>query len=244
MKLRLLLFMLLFAAQQLFAQDKSEDWAQYYRYQEANKAITTPPFAVFMGDSITDIWAEQNSSFFDKYNFVGRGISGQTTFEMLARFRCDVVDLAPKVVLILAGTNDVAQNQGPISMEHAAQNIFSMCDIARANDIVPIICSVLPCADFPWNEIDGVADKIIYLNSLLEEYAERNDIYYLDYHSEMKNSENGLDPELSYDGCHPTEQGYFLMEPLAVGGIERVLSNKVLKNFYQGGDVLPFCIEF
>lgn len=226
MKTRLLLLALIFASHALFAQSKSDDWAEYYRYSSANAELTTRPDVVFMGNSITDGWAKKRPEFFTNNNFVGRGISGQTTAEMLSRFQSDVVNLAPKAVVILAGTNDVAQNNGPISLQHAAENIFSMCDIARYNGITPIICSVVPCARFKWRPEVMPSQLIIELNEILRAYAKKNKITYIDYHSALANAEGGLNPELSYDGCHPTLYGYFMMEDIVCRALEKGLKLK------------------
>ncbi len=223
MKLRLLIFALFVSAQALFAQSKSDDWAQYYRYGEANAQITASPDVVFMGNSITDGWAKKRSDFFTENNFEGRGISGQTSAEMLARFQSDVVNLSPKVVVILAGTNDVAQNNGPITLQHAFENIRSMCDIARYNKITPILCSVMPCAVFKWRKEMKPSESIIELNELIKAYAKQQGIEYVDYHSTMRNSEGGLDAELSSDGCHPTLYGYSIMEKIVAPVIQKVM---------------------
>lgn len=191
------------------------DWANYKRYASDNAKITKAPKAVLMGDSITDGWPGADREFFEANNFVGRGISGQVTNQMLLRFRQDVVDLHPKYVVILAGTNDVAENSGPIDLEKTFANIVTMCDIAKANKIKPVICSVIPATVFYWNPgVKGAADKIILLNSMLSEYAKANRIPFVDYHSAMKNEQNGLSPELAKDGVHPTREGYDIMKGL------------------------------
>lgn len=199
-----------------FAQDKT-DWAKFYRYEEANKSVTVKPKAVLMGDSITDGWPRANKDFFTDNNYVGRGISGQTTSHMLVRFRKDVVDLHPKYVAILAGTNDIALNNGSITLENILGNIISMCEIAKANKIKPVICSVVPAKAYRWRpEIKDSAEKIIKLNEMLKEYADANKIPYVDYHSAMTDSEGGLPVELAKDGVHPTPAGYKIMEEILV----------------------------
>ena len=193
----------------------AQDWANFGRYEKSNSEVTQKPKAVFMGDSITDGWARADPDFFTDNNFIGRGISGQTTSHMLVRFQRDVVDLAPKYVLILAGTNDIAKNNGTISHENILGNIKSMCEIAKANKIKPVICSVIPATAFYWHpDVKGAAEKIIRLNSMLEKYAKANRIPYVDYHSAMKNEQNGLSPELAKDGVHPTREGYDIMKGL------------------------------
>ncbi len=227
MKIKLLLLTLILASQSLLAETKkSDDWTQYSRYEKANAELTTSPDVVFMGNSITDNWAKIRPEFFANNNFVGRGISGQTSVKMLARFRSDVVNLNPKAVVILAGTNDIAQNNGPISTQHTAENIYSMCDVALQNDITPIICSVMPCVQFGWRKHIEPSELIVELNEILKAYAKRNKIAYIDYHAEMSNAQGGLDPELSADGCHPTAYGYFVMEGIVTEGIKKALKLK------------------
>lgn len=195
--------------------DAQNDWANYGRYAEANAQLTVTPKVVFMGDSITDRWPYADSEFFSDNNFVGRGISGQVTSQMLLRFRQDVLDLHPKYVVILAGTNDIAANFGYIDMDKTFGHIASMCELAKANGIKPIICSVLPCAAYGWRpEITDVAEKVMQLNSMLEAYAKANRIKYVDYHSAMKDERNGLPENLAADGVHPTREGYDIMKQM------------------------------
>lgn len=190
-------------------------WADYERYAEANAALDKAPKAVLMGDSITYGWPVADAGFFADNNFAGRGISGQVTSQMLLRFRQDVVDLHPKYVVILAGTNDIAGNYGTIDLEKTFANIVSMCEIAKANKIVPVLCSVLPVAEYPWNlAIKDVPATIMRLNDMLREYARKNRIRYVDYHSAMKDERNGLPVNLAADGVHPTLEGYRIMEAL------------------------------
>ena len=192
-----------------------DDWAQFKRYAADNETITTRPAAVLMGDSITDGWPDADKDFFTENNFIGRGISGQTTSHMLVRFRKDVIDLQPKYVAILAGTNDIALNNGYIALEDILGNIISMCEIAKANRIKPVICSVLPCKKYGWRpEVTDAGEQIVRLNAMLQAYAKENKIPYVDYHSVMKDSENGLPASLAKDGCHPTPEGYEIMEEI------------------------------
>lgn len=191
------------------------DWPNYDRYAEANAQVTVAPKAVLMGDSITDGWPFADPEFFSDNNFVGRGISGQVTNQMLLRFRQDVIDLHPKYVVILAGTNDIAENSGKIDIEKTFGNIVSMCDLARANGIKPIICSVIPAASFYWRpSVTDAAEKIVQFNTMLEEYAKANKIKYVDYHSAMKDERGGLPQNLANDGVHPTREGYDIMKSL------------------------------
>lgn len=190
----------------------AQDWAQFYRYAEQNAQVASAPRAVFMGDSITDGWAHVHGEFFSSNNFLGRGISGQTTSHMLVRFRRDVIDLAPKYVVILAGTNDIAKNNGDISLENTMGNLISMCEIAKANKIRPILCSVLPAAGFSWRPAVQPAEDIIRLNSMIKEYAKANRIPYVDYHSVLKDERNGLPKKYADDGVHPNLECYDIME--------------------------------
>lgn len=197
-----------------FAQNDN-DWTQFYRYADANAAIAAEgkaPVAVLMGDSITDNWLRFNPQFFTDHNFAGRGISGQVTAQMLARFRADVVDLHPKYVAILAGTNDIAMNNGPVTLEHIMDNIKSMCEIARANKIKVVLCSVLPASAFSWRPQLSPAEDIKTLNSMMKEYAAQKHLIYLDYWTLLANEKGGLSPERAGDGVHPNLDTYHIME--------------------------------
>lgn len=197
------------------AQPQVGDWAKFGRYHDANQEVTKTPRVVFMGDSITDFWVNADPEFFTSNNFLGRGISGQTTSHMLVRFRRDVIDHHPKYVVILAGTNDVAKNLGEISPENSLGNIISMCELAKANKIKPIICSILPCNFFYWRpEVKGQEKDIIELNELLKEYAKSAKIPYVDYHSAMKDEKDGLPKAYADDGCHPNKAGYEVMKKI------------------------------
>jgi lysophospholipase L1-like esterase len=200
-----------------YAQPNLGDWAKFNRYAEANKTVTVTPRAVFMGDSITDYWVNIDPEFFTSNNFIGRGISGQATAHMLVRFRRDVIDHHPEYVVILGGTNDVAKNLGEISPENTLGNIISMCELAIANNIKPIICSILPCNYFFWRpEVKGQEKDIIEVNALLKENAESAGIPYVDYHSAMKDEKDGLPKEYAEDGCHPVLAGYKVMEKIVL----------------------------
>jgi lysophospholipase L1-like esterase len=176
-----------------------------------------------MGNSITDGWINADSSFFAGKNYIDRGISGQTTPQMLVRFRSDVIDLKPSVVVILAGINDIAQNTGPMTLEETFGNIVSMVELAKANKIHPVISSVLPAYDFPWRPGMEPAEKVIKLNAMLKDYATKNKVVYLDYFNAMKDNRNGLPTALSSDGVHPNLAGYKIMEPLAERAIVEAL---------------------
>lgn len=195
----------------------AQDFANFAKYEKDNlvvKKLPNQPLAVFMGDSITQGWFEQDSEFFTKNNFVGRGISGQTSSQMLLRFREDVINLRPKKVVILAGTNDIAENTGPISLDKVFGNIVSMAELAKANKIKVVLCSVLPAYDFPWRKNMFPANKVIELNKMIKNYAAKNRIPYIDYHSAMKDTQNGLPKIYSEDGIHPNKKGYKVMEDI------------------------------
>ncbi|MDX1390238.1 MAG: SGNH/GDSL hydrolase family protein, partial [Acidobacteriota bacterium] len=197
------------------------------RYREANDELGEPrpdeARVVFYGDSITDAWAEHFDKMFPGKPYVGRGISGQTTPQMLVRFRQDVIDLEPTVVVILAGTNDIAGNTGPSTQAMIADNLKSMVELAKANDIRVVLASVLPAYDYPWRPGIEPAPKIVALNAWMKDYAAENDVVYSDYHSAMADERGGLPPELANDGVHPTEAGYRVMAPLAERAIAAAL---------------------
>ena len=213
MKRLFIFFLLSLICTASFAQT-DKDWAKFYRYNEVNSAVTVKPKAVFMGDSITDNWLKKDGEFFASNNFAGRGISGQTTSHMLVRFRRDVLDLAPKYVVILAGTNDIALNNGLITLENILGNIQSMCELARVHKIKPVICSVLPAASYRWRKELQPAQDIVKLNAMLRAYAESSNIPYVDYHSVLKDENNGLPLEHASDGVHPGIDCYKIMEEI------------------------------
>lgn len=204
---------LLALALPLLAAGQQRDWANYGRYAEANAALTTAPAVVFMGNSITDGWDNAHPEFFTDNNFACRGIGGQVSSQMLCRFRADVIDLRPKAVVILAGTNDIAGNNGPIESEHIAENIVSMAELALAAGIRPIICSVLPAAQYPWRpEVESVPEKIRALNDRLRQYAAERGLTWVDYYSAMDAGDGSMRSEYTRDGVHPTPEGYAVME--------------------------------
>lgn len=193
------------------ANDDVKTWAKYERYALSNKLISSQPDVVFIGNSITDFWAKEFPEFFYENNYVGRGISGQTTEQMLARFQQDVVELQPKIVVILAGINDIAQNNGYISNENILRNIKSMCDIARINGIQPVLCSILPCDYFVWRKDLQPALKIVEVNRLIKSYANSMGFAYIDYYTPMATVEGALKPQYTKDRCHPNGDGYKVM---------------------------------
>ena len=227
-----LIFCLLLTFFQRFSYSQNDqskdDWANLKKYAAANKNL--PPKAagedriVFMGNSITEFWATIDSSFFANKAYINRGISGQTSPQMLLRFRQDVINLKPSVVVILAGINDIAENTGPIALEDILGNIISMAELAKQNKIKLILSSVLPANKFPWHPGLLPADKVIKLNSMIKLYCQENNIEYVDYYSEMVDDRKGLDKRFTDDGVHPTKAGYKIMEPLIEKAIKRVLA--------------------
>jgi lysophospholipase L1-like esterase len=206
----------------------SQDWANLARFSDDNDLLKTPvngeKRVVFMGDSITEGWSELAPDFFAGKAYINRGISGQTTPQMLVRFREDVIRLAPAVVVILAGTNDIAENTGPTTLDVIAGNIASMAELARASGIRVVICSVLPAFDYPWRPGLHPDKKIPALNAMLKEYAAREGFVYLDYFSAMTDGKNGLQQRLTSDGVHPTAAGFNVMGPMAESAIETALN--------------------
>lgn len=207
---------------------KAQDWANLEKYKAANAELKAPEpgenRVVFMGNSITEGWLQANPAFFDGGPYINRGIGGQTTPQMLLRFQQDVIDLEPKVVLILAGTNDIAGNTGPMTLEQIRDNILSMVQLAKANDIIPIVCSVLPAYDYPWRTGLKPNIKIPKLNDMLKEVTSDEKVPYLDYFATMADERNGLPPKYTTDEVHVTKEGYSVMERLAQEAIDNVKS--------------------
>mgnify|MGYP001428462749 CR=1 FL=1 len=203
-----------------------DDWANLAKYRSANLEIIKNPIdnlVVFMGNSITENWSTFRPGFFQNNSFLNRGISGQTTPQMLIRFKPDVVNLKPKAVVILAGINDIAGNTGPMEIENIAENIFSMSEIAEANNITVYICSVLPAKDFPWSPGLNPAEKVVKLNAILKDYCEKNKIQYVDYYSKMEDGNGGLKvPEYTTedDLVHPNLSGYKVMEEVILSYLQ------------------------
>ncbi len=210
-------------------QKKGADWPQLGRYAQANAQLPAlkpgEKRVVFYGDSITDNWGQhvKDAPFFPGKPYVNRGISGQTTAQMVVRFQQDVVHLKPAVVVILAGTNDLAGNTGLESMEMIEDNLTSMAELAKANGIRVVFASVLPVSDYPWRKGLHPAEKVKALNAWMKQYAASHGAVYLDYWSAMANAEGGLDPALASDGVHPTVAGYAVMGPLAEKSIAEAL---------------------
>ncbi len=200
------------------------DWPNLARYHDENAKFPVPASGenrvVFMGNSITQGWKEICPEFFAGRAYIDRGISGQTTPQMLIRFRPDVINLHPAIVVILAGINDIAGNTGPSTLEMIEDNIASMAELAHAHGIKVILCSVLPAYDFPWNPGVYPAEKIVMLNAWIKKYADENAFAYLDYYSSMVDERKGLMAAYTLDGVHPTKAGYKLMETLVETAIE------------------------
>lgn len=205
----------------------AQDWANLNRFKEENAKLGMPRTCddrvVFMGNSITQGWIEKVPKFFENRPYINRGISGQTTPQMLLRFRQDVINLYPKVVVILAGTNDIAGNTGPSTLEMIEDNIHSMTELAQANGIQVVLCSVLPAYDYKWKPGLEPAGKIVELNRRIKKYAETHGAVYCDYHSAMADERNGLPENLSADGVHPNAEGYAIMAPIVEQAIARAL---------------------
>ena len=206
----------------------AQDWANLKRFQQENSELMLPRpnehRVVFMGNSITEGWLSIRPEFFVNKPYVNRGISGQTTPQMLLRFRQDVIHLKPSIVVILAGINDIAQNTGPSTIEMIANNIVSMAELAKANHINVIICSVLPANKFPWREGLKPAEKVIKLNTILKSYSKKHKLAYVDYYSAMVNDSHGLKKELGEDGIHPNKNGYLIMEPILEKAIKKYMN--------------------
>ena len=220
---------LLFGSHNLLAQE-DDDWASLERYQEANAKLTPQESAenrvIFYGNSITDSWASLFPEMFPGKHYLGRGISGQTTPQMLVRFPQDVIRLEPDVVVILAGTNDIAGNTGPSTQTMIEDNIVSMVDLALANSISVVLCSVLPVSDYPWKPGLNPGPKIVELNAWMRQLAQNEGLVYVDYHSEMVNDSLGLARELTYDGVHPNQAGYQVMARLVDPAIGNALDRR------------------
>jgi Lysophospholipase L1 and related esterases len=211
-------------------QQQLADWPQLGRYRADNAQLAPPApgqaRVVFYGDSITDAWGRaKGTTFFPGKPYINRGISGQTTAQMLLRFRQDVIDLRPAAVLILAGTNDIAGNTGLATLPMIEDNFRSMTELAKAHRIRVILASVLPVSDYPWHRGLQPAGKVRALNAWLRQYAASSGATYLDYYSVLANTQGGMDPRLASDGVHPTPAGYAVMAPLAQQAIDKALAH-------------------
>ncbi|MBD5225589.1 MAG: acylneuraminate cytidylyltransferase [Bacteroidales bacterium] len=211
------------------ASAQRNDWANFARFEQENKELLSKPqtgrLVVFLGNSITEGWAGQRPEFFETNGFAGRGISGQTTYQFLSRFRDDVINLHPKLLVLNAATNDIAENTHPYSEDRTFGNIVSMVELAKANGIKVILTSTLPAAGFGWNpSIKDAPEKINSLNARIKAYAAKNKIPYVDYHSSLLGADGrSLDSKYSNDGVHPTAAGYEVMEALILPAVRKIV---------------------
>ena len=205
------------------------DWPWLTRFEHDDSQVPPPTpgekRVIYIGDSITEYWIDKDPDFF-KDRYMNRGIGGQTTPQILVRFREDVISLKPKVVIILAGINDIAENTGPSKIENVAGNIFSMAELAKANHIKVILCSVLPAHSFPWHPGINPVPLVTKLDQMLSDYAKANGLGYVDYYSSVVDENKAFKKELTVDGVHPNLAGYKVMEPLAEKAINEALSKK------------------
>ncbi len=194
------------------------DWANLTYYQEANSQLKNDSNkgnrVIFMGNSITEMWKVHSPDFFKNRDYINRGISGQTTAQILLRFRQDVIDLKPKIVVLLAGTNDIAGNTGPTTNKMIENNIFSMVELAQTNGINVIMCSVLPTRYYFWVPEIKPSKRIVALNASIQKYARQHNIPFVDYFCAMADDTYALKKEYSIDGVHPNQKGYNIMGPL------------------------------
>ena len=230
MKKIVLFAVMIFAGMSVMAQ---QDWANFKRYAESNKEVKAWPQAqrkvVFMGNSITDNWASRHPEFFKENGYVGRGIGGQTTYQMVLRFYEDVIALHPKAVVINGGTNDIAQNNHPYVEDRTFQNIVTMAQMAKQNGIKVILTSITPCERYSWSDVTNVIEKIKSLNARVQAYAKKNKFQYVDYFTPMADERGAMRPGISDkrsdgsdEGCHPNLIGYGIMEPLVKAAIKKV----------------------
>lgn len=209
---------------------QNNDWANFKRYEQSNKEIINSPNnghrVVFMGNSITDNWYAFHPNFFKDNGYIGRGIGGQTSYQYLLRFRQDVINLNPAIVVINAGTNDIAENTHPYNQDYTMGNIISMVQLAQANGIYVILTSTLPSISYFWHAyVKNVPEKIQALNKRVKDYAKKHDIPFVDYYSPLVVKETGaLNPKYSKDGVHPTPEGYDIMEKIIKKSINKAFA--------------------
>jgi len=224
--LLVLLMTSLFVNAQQKINENWADWANFKKYADQNKSV--PPKAkgerrvVFLGNSIFEGWLRSRPEFFAGKPYYDRGISGQTTPQMLLRFYDDVLALNPDVMVLKCGINDIAQNSGPYDQAKTINNIKAIAQLARINKIKVILCSVLPANDFKWRPGLEPADKVIALNAAIKQFAEEQDYFYLDLYSSVVDENKGMKKEYASDGVHPTVEGYKVIEPLVEDAIRKV----------------------
>lgn len=212
-------------------EDFSDDWAALSKYQKENDSLGAPnkgeKRVVFLGSSIFEFWKQKDPQYFNNGSYLDRGISGQISPQLLIRFRQDVINLKPKAVIILAGSNDLAGNKGHVSNETVMNNIKSMAELARKNRIKVILCKYLPIYEYPWNKnLKGVADQIISLNNEIVSYAKANRFVILDYWSPLVDERNGQKAAYTTDGVHPNLAGYKVMEKVTEEAIDKALHRR------------------
>lgn len=209
----------------------AQDWANLSKYNDENKILLESKKQdkriVFLGNSITESWKKLRPNFFKENNFVNRGIDGQTTPQMLLRFRQDIVNINTDIVIILAGTNDIAGNTGTSTLDMIQNNIASMCDIAKQNDIEIVLCSILPVHHYPWASEIKPIDKIKLLNDWVKNYSNKNNICFVDYYSSMVNDNGGMKSNLSEDRVHPNKEGYFIMEKIILEKLDELAGSEL-----------------
>lgn len=226
MKTRLAVAALLMLSSAVSYSADAEDWSNHDRYADANRELTVTPDVVFMGNSITDGWDDAHPEFFTDNNFLCRGIAGQVSSQMLCRFRSDVINLRPKIAVILAGVNDIALNNGPIQEVHIVENIASMVDLARANGIKPVVCSPLPADRFWWNpDFKDAAPKIASLREALRQMCARMEVPFVDYYPALATPSGAIDDRYSDDAIHPNRAGYDIMEPIIMATLDNLLKS-------------------
>ncbi|WP_293785968.1 GDSL-type esterase/lipase family protein [uncultured Pedobacter sp.] len=241
---KLLLFTLLISGSAVFAQDQhadsldtkaekenlSDDWAALTRYQKENALLPMPAKkekrVVFLGSSIFEFWKQKDPEYFSRNNYVDRGISGQISPQLLIRFRQDVINLKPKAVIILAGSNDIAGNTGHVTIDKIMDNIKSMAELARLHRIKVILCKYLPVYEYPWNKRIEAADSIVNLNKEIEAYAKERNYTVLDYWTPLVDERKGQRAELTVDGVHPNLAGYKIMEVVTDASVKKALKSR------------------
>lgn len=241
---KILLFILLLSGGAVFAQDRkadssnttaekenfSDDWAALTKYQKENELLPLPAKkekrVVFLGSSIFEFWKQKDPEYFSRNNYVDRGISGQISPQLLIRFRQDVINLKPKIVIILAGSNDIAGSTGHVTLNKIMDNIKSMAELARLHRIKVILCKYLPVYEYPWNKRIKAADSIVNLNEKIEAYAKAQNYTILDYWTPLVDERKGQRAELTVDGVHPNLEGYKIMEEVTDVAIKKALKNR------------------